>query len=614
MKHFWLILLCILTSACFAQNGAENPGHAIQWRFHAGDVSGAHEVAFDDSGWESVPFKHKWKCRGFAWLRGCVVIPETLDGKPTTGKPVGIMWGAGGGGEVYVNGSLQCRYDNDHPPLILLTKSARPNQTFRLAVRIFMGQDDNTEGEADLGQCDLVIADAKRVCEPFLVKVDAGKSLGKLIQPFGGVSQGGGMPDYNPDTAAKLREMGVKWFRMDNVLTWAVQRKDDGTVYYDWTDFDKRVDFIKSIPAEPIMCVSYMPIPMDAVPNNDRHSRPKDWKQWEDLCYEAAKRCIERGVRVKYWEVWNETNAGWIEPMPGEDLLETYLKLYDASVRGVRRADPTAWIGGPSNAAGPWNAEKGGAFVRGEMFMRGLMKHCEETGMPLDFITWHEYFQPWWVIKDEADTTRKYLQDYPKVKKQVKEFIVTEWNFAWWGDRPHDNEIGAAWCAASVIRAMIPGGIDKTCFFLAKDGDESFRGSWGMLMGGNKPKPSANACRMFNMLAPERIPLGGEDGDIAGVASRDPKTGKVTVLLVNFADRWGVARDVTTSIANPPATVRGGVCRRYLIDQSHSNIWANRDRAELEMVESTPIPKTGDFKHTFRLESNGVTLLELSPR
>lgn len=607
-----LVGICLISSACCAQD-TPNPAHAIEWRFHAGDVSGAENPDFDDSGWETAAYKHKWKCRGFAWFRGTVTIPDSLDGKPTEGRPVALRWNAGDGGEVYLNGKLDCRYDNDHPPLILLAEAACPQQQAQVAICVFMGPDDNTDRETDMGECDLTFVDEQRIRRPFPIAVDAGKPTGRLVQPFAGVSQGGGMPDYNPDTAAKLRELGIKWFRMDNVLTWAVKQREDGSIYYDWEDFDRRVDFIKSIPAEPIMCLSYMPIPFDTVPNPDRHSRPKDWKAWEDLVYEAAKRCIERNVRVKYWEVWNESNAGWIVPMEGEDLLETYLKLYDACVRGVKRADPNAWIGGPCNAAGPWNREKGGAFVRGEMFMRGLMKHCEETGMPLDFVTWHEYFQPWQIIKDEAETTRRYLQDYPKVREQVKEFMLTEWNYAWWGDRAHDNEIGAAWCATSVLRAMIPGGIDKTCFFLAKDGDENFRGGWGMLMGGNKPKPSANVCRMFNMLAPERIHLEGEDGEITGIASRDAETGKVTVLLVNYAERYGARRDIALSVTNLPATLRGGTCRRYLVDKDHSNIWANRDRAELETAETVPIPKSGVFKTAFRLEANAVTLLEFAP-
>ena len=39
-----------------------------------------------------------------------------------------------------------------------------------------------------------------------------------------GLSQGGGMSDYEDATAAKIKEGGFKWFRMDNVLTGALKK------------------------------------------------------------------------------------------------------------------------------------------------------------------------------------------------------------------------------------------------------------------------------------------------------------------------------------------------------------------------------------------------------
>ncbi|MDH7481475.1 MAG: hypothetical protein QHH26_05775 [Armatimonadota bacterium] len=608
---FTLAFNLIFVVICLA---GVNPGRAIFWQFKDQDIPEARQPDFDDSSWESVTCGHKWKCRGFAWLRANITIPGSIDGKATNRRPIGIKWNAGNGGEIYVYGRLQSRYDNDHPGLILLTKSARPGEQIPVAVRVFMGPRDDSEGEGEFSECDFVILDAERVSEPFKVKVDAAKPLGRLPRPFAGLSQGGGLPDYEPETATKFKEIGIKWFRMDNVLTNVVKKREDGTIYYDWEDFDRRVDFIKSIGAEPILCLSYMPQPFDIVDNPDRHSRPRDWKEWEDLVYAAVRRCnVERKAYVKYWEVWNESNAGWIATLPGEDLLETYLKLYDASARGVKRADPNALVGGPCNAAGPWNSDKGSAFVRGEDFMRGLMKHCEETGTPLDFITWHEYFHPWTTILDEALTTWRYLEDYPKVKKQVREFMITEWNYAWWHDRPHDNEIGAAWCATSMLRAMIPGKVNKPCFFLAKDWDANLVGSWGMFTRDNKIKPVGNVCRMFNMMAPEKIQYLGTDDEITGFAARDSKTGRITVLIVNFAERYGVPREIELNLTKLPQKLIGGTCKRYLVDKDHSNIFHNRERYELECVEAIKISKGGDFTHTFTLENNAVTLLEFIP-
>src|SRR5512139_299260 len=134
------------------------------------------------------------------------------------------------------------------------------------------------------------------------------------------------------------------------------------SIEYDFSDLDRRVDFIHKVGADAILAASYMPQPLDAVPDGERHSAPRDYGAWEELCFRAARHCLERGRRVPFWEVWNEPNTGWIKPGPedaaGERFerlysralgkpasdrnavrtFEAYLKLYAATARGVRRA------------------------------------------------------------------------------------------------------------------------------------------------------------------------------------------------------------------------------------------------------------------------------------
>jgi len=599
-----LLILClaVLAPACASD---------ITWKFRTGDDMAARNPAFDDSSWQTAALKHKWKCSGYAWFRASVEVPDTIGGEPTKDKPVALLWNAGDGGEIYVDGKIYTRYDNDHPACVVLTECAKPGDRAFVAVRVFMGPDD-AEHETDLGQCEFKILDAKRVREPFVIKVDASRRLGELPRVFSGLSQGCCMADYEDATAAKLREIGIRWFRMDNVLTWVVKKDEKGATYYDWSDFDKRLDFMKKIGCEPIFCISYMPEPFDAVPDPNRHSYPKDWGAWEKLVYDAVKHAKERGTPVKYWEVWNESNAGWLIAPEGVGMLENYLHMYDVCARAVKKADPTALIGGPCNASGPWNeGSKEGPGVRGEEFMRGLMKHCEETGTPLDFITWHEYFHPWWVMKKQCDAVRAYLEDYPKVRKQVKGFFITEWNFAWWHDRAQDHELGAAWAAASAARGWLPGGA-QPCFFFAKDGSPNFSGNWGMLLDGTNPKAVANVARMFNMMPSVRLDVQGEDDDLFALASTDPATGSVAVLVINFGDRYGIKRKVRLEIANLPKALRAGSFRQFLVDKEHSNIWHDRARAELETAAAGPIPQDAVF--AIEMWNNAVALLILEPK
>ena len=176
----------------------------------------------------------------FRWLMAELAIPEAIEGKPTRSQPVGMQINCGDGGEVYVNGTLQCRYDNDHPALVLLAEKAQPGAAVRVAVQVY-GQ---VQGGDKFGEANWVLIEARRATDRLSLKVDPTKTGPQVPDGLAGLSQGGGLADYNDDTAKKLKEGGFRWFRMDNILTSVVKQSDGGPLTYDWADFDRRVDFI----------------------------------------------------------------------------------------------------------------------------------------------------------------------------------------------------------------------------------------------------------------------------------------------------------------------------------------------------------------------------------
>jgi xylan 1,4-beta-xylosidase len=112
---------------------------------------------------------------------------------------------------------------------------------------------------------------------------------------------------------------------------------------------------------------------------------PKDYAKWGELAYQWSKHCLDRygqaEVQQWYWEVWNEPNIFY-----WHGSHEDYFKLYDHAIEGVRRALPTARVGGPETAGGP-----------GGDFLRQFLQHCSrgtnyatgKLGSPLDFISFH---------------------------------------------------------------------------------------------------------------------------------------------------------------------------------------------------------------------------------
>ena len=89
------------------------------------------------------------------------------------------------------------------------------------------------------------------------------------------------------------------------------------------------------------------------------------------------------------WEVWNEPNIMYWQGTP-----EEYQKLYDYSVDAVKRALPTAKVGGP-HSTGPGSAKS-------EEYLRQFLTHVVEgknfatgkKGSPIDFVAFHAKGRP----------------------------------------------------------------------------------------------------------------------------------------------------------------------------------------------------------------------------
>ena len=189
--------------------------------------------------------------------------------------------------------------------------------------------------------------------------------------------------------------------------------------------------------------------------------------------------------------------------------------------------------------------------------------------------------------------------------------MLTEWNEAWWNDRPQDHELGAAWCANSITRAFIPARIDRPCFFYVKQGDMGFRGDYSLLMKDNLPKASYNVARIFNSLHGKWLALTGTDDDVSGVASWDEKQNRLAIVLVNFRDRYSLRRQVQIRANNLPSVLKGGKWQEWVVDATHSNVWHEQSKAELAVTRSGDISGRS-FVVEETLMPNSVTLVELT--
>jgi xylan 1,4-beta-xylosidase len=151
-----------------------------------------------------------------------------------------------------------------------------------------------------------------------------------------------------------------------------------GRPVYDWMILDRIVDTYVARKMKPFVQLGFMPEALSSAPSGtpyrhfwkpgDRYDdiytgwtyAPKDYRKWEELCYQVTKHLVEKYGRqqVESWwfELWNEPDIGYwsgsvgpsagrSDPLSGEKAQtrrDEFNKLYDFTVAGVRRALPAA--------------------------------------------------------------------------------------------------------------------------------------------------------------------------------------------------------------------------------------------------------------------------------
>ena len=188
----------------------------------------------------------------------------------------------------------------------------------------------------------------------------------------------------------------------------------NGKPIYNWTIVDRIVDTYLARKMKPLMQIGFMPEALSVKPQPYKHdwqpgvpySRiytgwahpPNDYDKWRELIYQWVKHSVEKYGRAEveswWWEVWNEPDIAYWQGTP-----EEYMKLYDYAADGLKRALPTARIGGP-HVTGPLGE-------RTQKILRDFIEHClrgtnyatGKVGTPLEYIGFHAKGAPR-VMKD----------------------------------------------------------------------------------------------------------------------------------------------------------------------------------------------------------------------
>ncbi|KAA2241490.1 beta-xylosidase [Chitinophaga agrisoli] len=189
----------------------------------------------------------------------------------------------------------------------------------------------------------------------------------------------------------------------------AYTEDSQGRPIYNWTIIDSIFDTYIQRGMKPLAQIGFMPQALSVKPEPYRHHwqpdnsygdiftgwayPPKDYKKFAALVYEWVKHCVARYGKAEveswYWEMWNEPNIDY-----WKGTTEEYIKLYDYSADAVKRALPTARIGGPEVTGPNWKdaADFLKAFL--DHVVNGTNYATGKRGAPLDLISFHAKGSP----------------------------------------------------------------------------------------------------------------------------------------------------------------------------------------------------------------------------
>jgi len=393
---------------------------------------------------------------------------------------------------------------------------------------------------------------------------------------------------------------------------------------------------------------------------------PKDYDKWRELVYQWVKHSVERygkkEVESWYWEVWNEPNGAY-----WKGSQEEFFKLYDYAADGLKRALPTARIGG-MNVAG--TGSKGA-----QQWMNNFIKHClsgknyatGKTGSPLEAILFHAKGQPGlkgnMVVMNMSTQLRdigtgfKTTMSYPETASLP--VIIGECDpegcaacgMATNPENAYRNgTMYSSYTAASFARIYqlsdqigvnFLGAVSWSFEFENQPWFYGFRD----LATNGVDKPVLNIFRMFGKMSGKRVEVQGNrmyqlktivdssvrgpQTDIGALATKDKNSAAVMIWNYHDEDKQAPAEPINLSISDLSA--KKVKITRYLIDNKHSNsyeAWKKMGSPqspsaepikELEkagQLETDGAPfdmnlKNGQLTLNLALERQGVMLVKL---
>jgi len=398
----------------------------------------------------------------------------------------------------------------------------------------------------------------------------------------------------------------------------------NGRPIYDWTIVDRILDTYVERGMKPLVEIGFMPEALSTKPTPYQHDwrpgvpydriytgwayPPKDYAKWGELVHQWVKHSVgrygKREVESWWWEVWNEPDIAYWRGTP-----EEFQKLYDYAADGVKRALPTARIGGP-HVTGP-NGERTQKILAGfiEHCLRGTNHATGKVGSPLEFVAFHAKGTPRLVdghvrmgisnqlraISNGFRIAASFpeLKDIPIVIGESDPEGCAACSVATNPENAYRNgTMYSSYTAAQIARTYELADLHKVnligsvTWAFEFEGQPYFAGFRDLATNGID-KPVLNVFRMLGRMSGQRLRV--ESGSAAGVeeirengvrgrpdvyalAARGARD--VTVLAWNYHDDDIAAPDADVELTVAGLTNGAATITHYRVDADHSNSYA----------------------------------------
>jgi xylan 1,4-beta-xylosidase len=443
-----------------------------------------------------------------------------------------------------------------------------------------------------------------------------------------------------------------------------------GNPVYNWTIVDSIFDTYVQRGIKPLAEIGFMPEALSTNPQPYKHNwapgnkynniftgwsyPPNNYKKWSELIYEWVRHSVQRygkkEVESWYWELWNEPNIGY-----WHGTVQEYCKLYDYSSNAVKKALPTAKIGGP-HSTGP-------ASETAANFLRTFLRHCTsdtnyatgKIGSPLDFIAFHAKGGPKVVDGHVRMGISNQLKDISRGFEIVDSFatlnhlpiIIGESDpegcaacgMATNPENAYRNgTMYSSYTAASFAREFLLSDYFKVNLLGAVSWSFEFENQpwfygYRDLATNGVDKPVLNVFRMFGMMKGKRVNVNSnrmyslfdirdwgvrkQTTDIGAIAAKDTRTATILIWNYHDDDLPGSSENVQLSVKGLPST--NVTLQEFRIDKGHSNsyeVWKQMGSPQQPSKEQIArLEKAGQLQQTATKKgkvNNGILQIDFS--